>query len=60
MSVPAKALSRGIFKPDNLRYDCHAWYWPHVLLRKSARCDFVIILFRSMALEYLAGSGEHA
>lgn len=49
MSVPAKALSRGIFKLDKLRYDRRDRYWPHVPLRKSARCDFVIILFRSMA-----------
>lgn len=47
MSVPAKALSCGIFKLDKLRYDCYDRYWPHV--RKSVRCDFVIILFRSMA-----------
>lgn len=51
MSVPAKALSRGIFKRDKLRYD--PWPWPVLAARtvagKRHRCDSVIILFRSMA-----------
>lgn len=57
MSVSGKALSHEIFKRDNLHYDHRDRYWSHVPPRngESTRCNFFIILFRSMVPENTPG-----